>query len=387
MRAYLQRLLLNAERNKTATRIANTTPGKPGSQHPSAQRLQWFLNESKWNPDDLHAARLTVIRSLPCCEPNPNAVLVVDETGDRKYGTSTAHIGRQYLGSIGKVDSGIISVHLLYATPSAYLPLLLKPYTPAQHFAKGKLDPAFKTKLALALELIESVCEAWPFRAVVTDAFYGKHDGFVAALLEKRVPFVLALPASYSWWHFKDEVGGVEELAFRAAANAWQTITRVYADEHQSVTCVAELEGAPFGATKQLRLVVVTDDPKALKVDSTEYLITNLPSSEEDSLALRAQAAPAGALEVAGLYARRVVIEQAYREVKQHLGWAVCQARSSVALRRHWVGWLRLLRGWLEPFVLVQRFWRAFSALPLPRVLRGLVERCRCGRPLNLFVV
>ena len=53
-RLYLQGLLLGTERHKTATGLANTEPGKAGSHHKAAQRLQWFLSESTWNPDDLH---------------------------------------------------------------------------------------------------------------------------------------------------------------------------------------------------------------------------------------------------------------------------------------------------------------------------------------------
>ena len=424
LRTYLQGLLLGTERHKTATGIANTEPGKIGSHHQDAQRLQWFLSESTWNPDALHDARLAAMTALSSTRPDANAVLVVDETGDRKYGTHTAHVGRQYLGSLGKVDSGIVSVHVLYATLEAYFPLRLKPYTPASHFARKTNDPAFRTKPQLALELIESVRETWVFRAVVADSFYGKNDEFVHSLLSRNIPFVLALPASYAWWHHVDEVGGVEELTSLAPADAWQPLTREYADGHDGVVWVAELEGGPFGVKQALRLVVMTDDPMKLVVDTTEYLITNLRSSAEDDGEYRVKALPADATEVARLYARRVVIEQAYREVKQHLGWTACQARSSLALQRHWalvcaafcflwwrsmhpearssdenavldgaqhvpqswVGWLREVRGWLEPFVLVWRCWRAFTALPPPGLLRGLLEGCRLGRSLCLFV-
>lgn len=44
-RRYLEGLLLPAERNKTLTGLANTTPGI-GAQEARAQSLQWFLSES-----------------------------------------------------------------------------------------------------------------------------------------------------------------------------------------------------------------------------------------------------------------------------------------------------------------------------------------------------
>ena len=36
---------------------------------------------------------------------------MIDETGDRKKGKKTDTVARQYLGSIGKVDNGIVSVN------------------------------------------------------------------------------------------------------------------------------------------------------------------------------------------------------------------------------------------------------------------------------------
>ena len=42
----------------------------------------------------------------PATRPHAGGVLVLDDTGDRKAGTRTAHVARQYLGVIGKVDNG-----------------------------------------------------------------------------------------------------------------------------------------------------------------------------------------------------------------------------------------------------------------------------------------
>jgi SRSO17 transposase len=39
--------------------------------------------------------------------PTAGSALVVDESGDRKDGKATAHVGKQYLGGIGKIDHGV----------------------------------------------------------------------------------------------------------------------------------------------------------------------------------------------------------------------------------------------------------------------------------------
>lgn len=422
LRLYLQGLLLGTERHKTATGLANTAPGKAGSQHKAAQRLQWFLSESTWDPDQLHSARLDVMRRGCATAPTAAAVLVIDETGDRKYGTQTAHVGRQYLGSLGKVDSGVVTVHVLYDTPQAYFPLQLRPYTPAHHFPRKNNDPAFRTKPQLAVELIEAVRHDWPFRAVVADCLYGRNEFFLTSLLTASIPFVLALPRSYAWWHEQGQPGGVEELALRAAPADWQPFKRTFTNGTERLFWRAEVSGGPYGPGRPLRLIVVTPDPVTLPHGTTEYLITNFRQSEQDASLGRVLLPPASSLEVALLYARRPRIEQAYREVKQHLGWTHCQARSDIALRRHWSlvcaafcflhwwdehspdresrasqwtdavhppSWSTLLhqvRLWLEPFVWVWQAWRAYSTERPPRRLFHLLDQVGRGTPLQLYV-
>src|SRR5918997_797909 len=166
IRRYLEGVLLPAERNKTLTALANAEPVR-GAQHPRAQGLQWFLSESTWSPAAVNAQRLDLLRTDPRTAPHAQGVLVIDEHGDRKWGTKTAHIGKQYLANLGKVDTGVVSVSSLWADEAVYYPLELEPYTPAPWFAQGKADPAFRTKPQLAVELLErAVAAQWPFRAV-----------------------------------------------------------------------------------------------------------------------------------------------------------------------------------------------------------------------------
>src|SRR3954470_8920256 len=100
-RRYLEGLLLPTERNKTLTALANTEP-VVAAQHPHAQALQWFLSESTWDAQAVNAQRLHLLRTEPTSAPDDLGVLIVDETGDRKDGSKTAHVGRQYLANLGK---------------------------------------------------------------------------------------------------------------------------------------------------------------------------------------------------------------------------------------------------------------------------------------------
>ena len=110
---------------------------------------------------------------------------MIDEHGDRKWGKHTAHVGRQYLANIGKTDSGVVSVTSLWADERVYWPVDLQPYTPAHHFPQGKADPEFRTKLRIAVELVQSAAASGiPFHGVVADSFYGEDEGFKRGLRE-----------------------------------------------------------------------------------------------------------------------------------------------------------------------------------------------------------
>ena len=46
---------------------------------------------------------------------------------------------------------------------------------------------------------------------------------------------------------------------------------------------------------------------------------------------------------------------------------------------------LRRVRAWLEPYVMLMRYWRAFSDLPPPKELRVMLEWVFSGKGLYLY--
>ncbi|MGH3170920.1 MAG: transposase, partial [Trebonia sp.] len=100
-RECLAGLLAPRDRNKTLTALAGAEP-VTGSKLPTVQRLQFFLSESVWDPERVNARRLELLLADPATAPDDGGVLVIDDSGDRKDGTATAHVGRQWLGRYGK---------------------------------------------------------------------------------------------------------------------------------------------------------------------------------------------------------------------------------------------------------------------------------------------
>src|SRR2546423_14385885 len=114
MREYLAGLLAPRDRNKTLTALAGAEP-VAGAGHPAVQRLQFFLSESRWDPEKVNARRLELLAADPATAPHEGGGLGIDESGGRKDGTKTAHAGHQWLGRDGKTDSGGVTGSTLWA--------------------------------------------------------------------------------------------------------------------------------------------------------------------------------------------------------------------------------------------------------------------------------
>jgi hypothetical protein len=336
LRDYLQGLLLPRDRNKTLTALAGAEP-IIGAQHREVQRLQWFLSESAWDHEQVNARRVRLLCEDPATAPHAHGALVIDDTGDRKDGTATAHVARQYLGSVGKIDNGIVAVTSLWADPRCYWPAHVVPYTPASRLQGGERDPGFRTKPQLAVELVQAAQQAGvPFRAVVADCAYGDNPGFTQALGATGVPFVLALKPRKGTWapaeqaHTPTEAAG--ELGWRGPTRPgqWRRVQRRFRDGHTETWWAADARLGGWGPDRPLRLVVATTDPASLPAMSSWYLLSNLPRPTSR----RAQQAQLA--EIVGLYGLRNWIEQGYKQVKGELGWADFQVRGDRAIRRHW---------------------------------------------------
>jgi hypothetical protein len=340
-RDYLAGLLLPRDRNKTLTALAGAEPVVEAQEAP-VQRLQSFLSESVWDAAAVNARRLDLTWADAEIAPHEGGVLVIDETGDRKDGTKTAHVAPQYLGSVGKIANGIVSVTSLWADERAHYPLHVVPYTPAARLPQGKKDPALRTKPQLAVALVERALDLGvPFRAVVADSIYGESAAFEGELWGAGRPFVLALRPSHGTWGPEDAAHTPEDAAREVPwtsaeePGGWTAVERRFRDGHTETWWAADLELAGYGPRGYTRLVAATTDPATLPAASTWYVVTNLPHPQV-APATESALAPADLAEIVRLYGLRQWVEQGYRQMKGALGWADFQVRSDRAIRRHW---------------------------------------------------
>src|SRR4051812_49519147 len=99
--------LLGQERRKTGWMRAEAA-GDPGPW-----RQQAILGRGRWDAEALRdMVREYVVERLA----EPNAVLVVDETGFLKQGKASCGVARQYTGSAGKITNCQIGVFAVYVS-------------------------------------------------------------------------------------------------------------------------------------------------------------------------------------------------------------------------------------------------------------------------------
>jgi SRSO17 transposase len=79
--------------------------------------MQHLLARARWDADGVRDdLRGYVTEYLG----DPDAVLVVDQTGDLKKGTRTAAVQRQYTGTAGRIENAQVAVYLGYAAPAGH---------------------------------------------------------------------------------------------------------------------------------------------------------------------------------------------------------------------------------------------------------------------------
>jgi len=161
----------------------------------SAQSLHHFIANSDWSVEQLRSCRLNKIKKAL----KGNAItVVIDETGDRKKGKTTEYVARLYLGSIRKIDNGIVSVNAYGVYCNITFPLIVKVFKP-----KGTLksEDKYQTKIELAAEIItELINEGFNIKLVLADSLSGESSQFLSKLAESNLGYVVAIRSNHAVW-------------------------------------------------------------------------------------------------------------------------------------------------------------------------------------------
>ena len=219
--------LLGEERRKTGWMRAEAA-GDTGPW-----RQQAILGRGQWDADALRdIVREYAVETLA----DPDAVLVLDETGFLKQGKASCGVGRQYTGSAGKITNCQIGVFASYVSRhghafidrALYLP---KAWTddPERLAAAHVPDNVrFATKPALALTMIErAIASNVPFSWVAADSVYGVGD-IEMALKRAAKGYVLGVSANHpfrSWDKPLTVAGTARDIAEALPEKGWRRLS------------------------------------------------------------------------------------------------------------------------------------------------------------------
>jgi SRSO17 transposase len=189
--------------------------------------MQHLLARASWDADDVRDdVRAHVTGRLA----DPQAVLVVDETGDVKKGTMSAGVQRQYTGTAGRIENSQVAVYLTYAAAGGHALIDRELYLPASwtddpgrcRAAGIPEDTGFATKPALALKMITRALDAGVQAAWVTgDEVYGADPDLRKELEERQIGYVLAV-ACHRTVTAGQRKYRADALAARVPARGWQ---------------------------------------------------------------------------------------------------------------------------------------------------------------------
>lgn len=373
--------LLAETKRKSLPRLAKTAKA-------DAQALHHFLANAEWSVETLRAKRLDLLRLALGGRP---FVLCIDETGDRKKGKTTDYVAHQYIGNIGGLANGVVSVNAYGILDGTPFPLAFRVYKPKTRLKSGDV---FKSKPQLAVELIQELqALGFRFSVVLADSMYGESWDFTHALHRLDLLYVVAIRSNHVVWMPPGE---------HKRYNRWRAFERVFADGASVPRFVREVV---FGrrAGYRERFFQITTDPVHQPPETTWYIASNLPGKIEQR--------------VGDLYGWRTWIEYGFKQAKDELGWADYRVTDYHAIERWWElvmsvatlvalqspafapnsappadspllahphwdggpGWKRTLnnlRLLLQPFVCASLLLPWLRLLPLPHLQAGLADLC-----------
>lgn len=271
----------------------------------NAQALHHFFANADWSLEQLRTKRLELTKQALRDRP---FVLCIDETGDLKKGKTTDYVARQYIGSLGAVDRGVVSVSAYGVLDTITFPLRFQVFKPESRL---KPEDAYQSKPTIAIDLVKQiVADGFHVNLVVADALYGESGPFIQALEGLKLPYVMAIRENHSVLMPSNQ---------RIRYTRWRPFQRVFSDGTDETRYIREIV---FGKRHRVRYYELTSDPEKLPAATTRFVMTNLEGDLRHSLGNH--------------YGLRTWVEYGYKHLKYELGWADYRLTDYHDIERWW---------------------------------------------------
>jgi len=293
----------------------------------AVRTLQEFLVTARWD----HArARDTLQRHLAAAvaaapSDATGTVGVIDETSCRKWGEQTPGVQRQYLGCVGKLDNGIVTVHVGVAKGTfqalldaeLYLPKSWDQDRPRCRAAGIPDDVRYRPKWRIALDQLARLGRnGMRFDWLVFDEGYGAAVPLLEVLGIVGQRFVAEVPVNFA---VRDGPGGPARRADERLTVADAKGGRRYRLAHRTVadSVWRATTAAVWVAGREHTLIAAVHEGTG----EVKYFLTN------------ATAEPVA--RVLAVAFRRWTVEHGFRLGKQEAGLMDYEGRDYTGLIRH----------------------------------------------------
>jgi SRSO17 transposase len=181
----------------------------------TVRALQLFLTCRDWDHlrlRDQLQQRIASLHAPVLGERSPDDMGVIgpiDETSVAKKGDKTPGVQRQYLGSVGKLENGIVTVHLGYVHGDFKALLDSDLFVPESWAANRERcrkasipdDIPYRPKTAIAIAQVQhAIGNGLHFDWLVFDEGYGKDPSFLFALDALGQTWIGEVPKNFRCW-------------------------------------------------------------------------------------------------------------------------------------------------------------------------------------------
>jgi SRSO17 transposase len=293
----------------------------------AVRTLQEFLITTRWDQerarDRLQQDLAATAAALP--DDALGTVGVIDETSCQKWGEQTPGVQRQYLGCVGKVDNGIVTVHVGLAKgrfqalldADLYLPQAWDQDRQRCRAAGIPDNVPYRPKWRIALDqVVRLSSNGVHFDWLVFDEGYGAAVPFLNLLNLVKQRFVAEVPVNFMVHH---TTRGAARRADERLSAAKAKAGRRYRLRHQTVkdSVWRAADALVWVGEHPQRLIAAINEATA----EVKYFLTN--------------ATDAPLPRVLAVAFRRWTVEHSFRLAKQEAGMMHYEGRDYLGLTRH----------------------------------------------------
>ena len=326
---YLLGLMSDLER-KSIEPIALNLVGQE-----AVRPMQQFLTRSSFNDDlvlenyqNLVAERLS----------HPGGMLSTDGSDFPKSGKHSVGVGRQYCGTLGKVENCQAGVFVAYASENGYAllerELYFQDFWFSDEYAEMRkkccvdCNREFQTKNEIAFEMIQNVTkrQILDINWIGADSAFGSDHGFLDAL-PREIPYFVAVKSNEKIFLNKNDTRAI----------CVKTLAEDATFKWEKSYIFNGSKGAVYSDTKIIRVFesrTINNKPQPQSViwvyirkfenGDIKYFISNALENTPES-------------ELHKAATLRWPIEQCFLECKSYLGMGHFEGRTYGGLMRHWL--------------------------------------------------